>query len=84
MTFNKYSDIDIAVTSDMSYEDQLKLYAETNNPIEHKVGVKGYCRNYPFQKKYKVRVSLFMREKVAILKNENIPQFISSTCSAGL
>ena len=40
MTFNNYSNIDIAITPDIRYEDQLKLYAEINNRIEQEVEIK--------------------------------------------
>lgn len=50
MSFNKYSDIDIAVTPDISFEDQLKLYSEINNRIERDVEVR-LLSELPFSEK---------------------------------
>ncbi len=50
MTFNKYSDIDIAITPDISFEDQLKLYAEINNCIKQEVEVR-LLSELPFSEK---------------------------------
>ena len=58
MTFNKYSDIDIAITPDISFEDQLKLYAEINNRIEQDVEVR-LLSELPFSEK-------IIREEVII------------------
>ncbi len=52
MTFYNYSDIDVAVEPEISFEDLLHLYSEINNCIQREVDIR-LLNELPFSQKIK-------------------------------
>jgi predicted nucleotidyltransferase len=61
MTFNRYSDIDIAVEPDISYENQLKLFSEINRHIKREVDIR-VLKELPFAEKI-IRTGFIVYER---------------------
>ena len=63
MTFDKYSDIDIAIEPEISFEELLQLFSEINKYIENEVDVR-VLTELPFSDKVR-------REGIVIYEREN-------------
>lgn len=62
LTFNKYSDIDIAIEPDIDFEALLKLYCEINRHFEREVDIR-LLNEIPFKDKIKNRGILIYERK---------------------
>ena len=63
MTFNRYSDIDIAIEPEIPFGELLKLFSEINKHIEHEVDVR-LLGELPFSEKIK-------REGIVLYERKN-------------